>query len=149
MCRHRNFIDEFRFTKRFLDTYEKEVRSPAMARLDWTTFLTSHPRAHLVAAHVLPACDAIGLKRLRHLMNELIDRQSPAADYATAIVRNREVTEIQCGFVERDDADRIASRLGALPVQAGANWASECSLRLDEQVEHAFRASLLSRTRTS
>lgn len=112
-----------------------------MARLDWTTFLTSHPRAHLVAAHVVPARDAIGLKRLRHLMNALIDGQSPAADYATAIVRNREVTEIQCAFVERTDADRIASQLGALPVQASRDWASERSLQLDDHAEHSFSSS--------
>ena len=86
-----------------------------MARLDWMTFLAAHPNAHLLAGHVPEASPTV-LKRLRRLMQALIDGEEPAADYATAIVRRREVTEIQCGFADRADADRVGARLGAKSV---------------------------------
>ena len=50
------------------------------------------------------------LKRLRRLMQALIDGEEPAADYATAIVRRREVTEIQCGFADRADMPTASAR---------------------------------------
>jgi hypothetical protein len=108
-----------------------------MARLDWMTFLAVHPKAHLVAAHV-PEPSAIVLKRLRRLMQALIDSEDLTADYATAIVRRHDITEIQCGFAERDDAERIGARLGAKPVAASEGWLSESRLQLDERVESAL-----------
>ena len=62
-----------------------------MARLDWTTFLAAHPRAHLVAG-LVPDPNPTVLKRLRRLMQTLIDGEAPAGDYATAIVRRRDIT---------------------------------------------------------
>lgn len=108
-----------------------------MARLDWMTFLAAHPKAHLLAAHV-PEPSAMALKRLRRLMQALIDDEDPAADYATAIVRRRDITEIQCGFAGRDDAERVRARLGAKPVAASEGWLSESCLQLDERVESAL-----------
>lgn len=115
-----------------------------MARLDWMTFLAAHPKAHLLAAHV-PDPSAMALKRLRRLIQTLIDGEDPAADYATAIVRRRDITEIQCGFAERDDAERVGARLGARPVTASEGWLSESYLQLDEHVE----SMLQPRKRTS
>jgi len=108
-----------------------------MARLDWTTFHTTHPRAHLLAAHVPEASPAV-LKRLRRLMQAMIDGEAPAGDYTTAIVRHRDITEIQCGFADRNDADRAGGRLGARPVPASGEWLSERSLQLDEDTEFAL-----------
>jgi hypothetical protein len=108
-----------------------------MARLDWTTFLAAHPQAHLLAAHV-PEPDAMALKRLRRLMQALIDGEDPAADYATAIVRRRDITEIHCGFAQRDDAERVGARLGSKPVAPSEGWLSESRLRLDSRVESAL-----------
>ena len=108
-----------------------------MARLDWTTFLATHPKAHLLAGHV-PEPSPIVLKRLRRLLQALIAGQAPAGDYATAIVRRRDITEIQCGFADRGDAERIGARLGAEMVAASGEWLSERSLRLDEQAEVAL-----------
>ena len=51
------------------------------------------------------------LKRLRRLMQALIEGQAPAGDYATAIVRRRDITEIHCGFTDRADAERVGARL--------------------------------------
>jgi hypothetical protein len=111
-----------------------------MARLDWTTFLGAHPEAHLVSAHV-PEPSAMVLKRLRRLMQALIEEQDPAADYATAIVRRRDITEIQCGFAERGDAERVGARLGAKSVPASEGWMSECRLRIDRRTESALEPS--------
>ena len=108
-----------------------------MARLDWTTFLAAHPKAHLLAGHV-PDPSATVLKRLRRLMQALIDGQAPAGDYATAIVRRRDVTEIQCGFADRGDAERVGTRLGAKSVPPSGEWLSERSLALDERAETAL-----------
>jgi hypothetical protein len=108
-----------------------------MARLDWTTFLATHPKAHLLAGHV-PEPNPIVLKRLRRLTQALIDGEAPAGDYATAIVRRRDITEIQCGFVDRGDAERVGARLGATMVAASGEWLSERSLRLDERAERAL-----------
>ena len=108
-----------------------------MARLDWMTFLATHPKAHLLSAHV-PDPDAITLKRLRRLMQALIDSEEPAADYATAIVRHRDITEIQCGFADRADADRVGAKLAAKSVPANGEWTSERSLRFDERSELAL-----------
>jgi hypothetical protein len=120
-----------------------------MARLDWMTFLAAHPKAHLLSAHV-PDPDAIVLKRLRRLMQALIDSELPAGDYATAIVRDREITEIQCGFADQADADRVAAKLAAKPVPASGAWMSERSLQLDEQTELALeRKAARPRTRAA
>ncbi|HEX9326430.1 MAG TPA: hypothetical protein VF915_07940 [Reyranella sp.] len=108
-----------------------------MARLDWTTFLAAHPKGHLVAGHV-PEPSPTGLKRLRRLMQALIEGQAPAGDYATAIVRRRDITEIQCGFANRDDAERVGARLGARSVPPSDEWLSERSLRLDQRAEVAL-----------
>ena len=108
-----------------------------MARLDWTTFLAAHPRAHLLAGHV-PDANPTVLKRLRRRLQALIDGEGPTGDYATAIVRRRDITEIQCGFAERSDAERVCARLGAETVAPSEGWLSEQSLRLDERAEVAL-----------
>ena len=118
-----------------------------MSRLDWTTFLAAHPRAHLLAG-LVPDPNPAVLKRLRRLMQALIDGEVPAGDYATAIVRRRDITEIQCGFADRADAERVGARLGAKSVAPSGEWLSEQSLRLDERTEVALddMASALKRT---
>ena len=108
-----------------------------MARLDWMTFLAAHPQAHLVAAHV-PDANPIVLKRLRRLMQSLIDGEEPIGDYATAIVRRRDITEIQCGFANSADADRVAARFKVKSVPPSGEWLSERCLRLDERAELAL-----------
>lgn len=108
-----------------------------MARLDWTTFLAAHPKAHLLAG-LVPDPNPTVLKRLRRLMQALIDGEAPTGDYATAIVRRRDVTEIQCGFAERSDAERVGARLGAQSVPPSGEWLSELSLRLDGRAEIAL-----------
>ena len=105
-----------------------------MSRLDWTTFLTAHPAAHLVAG-LVPDPNPTVLKRLRRLMQALIDSEAPAGDYATAIVRRRDITEIQCGFADPADAERVGARLRAKSVPPSGDWLSERSLRLDERTE--------------
>ena len=108
-----------------------------MARLDWTTFLAAHPQAHLLAGHV-PEPNPAVLKRLRRLMQALIDGEAPVGDYATAIVRRRDITEIQCGFADRSDAERVGARLRAKSVPPSGDWLSERTLRLDERAEVAL-----------
>ena len=108
-----------------------------MSRLDWTTFLAAHPAAHLVAG-LVPDPNPTVLKRLRRLMQALIDSEAPAGDYATAIVRRREITEIQCGFADPADAERVGARLRAKSVPPSGDWLSERSLRLDERTEVAL-----------
>jgi hypothetical protein len=105
-----------------------------MSRLDWTTFLAAHPAAHLVAG-LVPDPNPTVLKRLRRLMQALIDSEAPAGDYATAIVRRRDITEIQCGFADPADAERVGARLRAKSVPPSGDWLSERSLRLDERTE--------------
>ena len=118
-----------------------------MSRLDWTTFLAAHPRAHLLAG-LVPDPNPAVLKRLRRLMQALIDGEAPVGDYATAIVRRRDITEIQCGFAERADAERVGARLAAKSVAPSGEWLSEQSLRLDERTEVALddMAGALKRT---
>ena len=108
-----------------------------MARLDWTTFLAAHPAAHLVAG-LVPDPNPTVLKRLRRLMQALIDGEAPAGDYATAIVRRRDITEIQCGFADHADAERVGARLHAKSVPPSGDWLSERCLRLDERTEVAL-----------
>jgi hypothetical protein len=104
-----------------------------MSRLDWTTFLAAHPRAHLLAG-LVPDPNPTVLKRLRRLMQALIDGEAPAGDYATAIVRRRDITEIQCGFADGADADRVGER-AQRNASAGRPAMAEASssLRLDER----------------
>lgn len=115
-----------------------------MARLDWMTFLASHPKAHLLAAHV-PDPNPLVLKRLRRLMQALIDTTGPVADYATAIVRHDDITEIQCGFANRSDADRIGERLKATSTPPSEEWLSERGLRIDERAERMLEARAMPR----
>lgn len=108
-----------------------------MSRLDWTTFLAAHPQAHLLAG-LVPDPNPTILKRLRRLMQALIDGESPAGDYATAIVRRHDITEIQCGFADQADAQRVGARLKAKSVPPSGEWLSEQNLRLDERTEVAL-----------
>ena len=119
-----------------------------MARLDWTTFLATHPKAHLLAAPA-PERGPTELKRLRRLMQGVIDGEATAADYATAIVRRRDVTEIQCGFAEHADAERVGARLGAKPVPASEEWLSERTLRLTARAELALEGKVARPRKTS
>ncbi len=119
-----------------------------MARLDWTTFLAAHPQAHLLAGHV-PEPNPTVLKRLRRLMQALIDGEAPVGDYATAIVRRRDITEIQCGFAERGDAERVGVRLQAKSVPPSGEWLSERLLQLDERTEVALEDATAGPKRTS
>ena len=72
------------------------------------------------------------------MMQALIDREAPAGDYATAIVRRRDVTEIQCGFADRGDAERVGARLSAKSVPPSDEWLEPQSLALDERTEAAL-----------
>jgi hypothetical protein len=72
------------------------------------------------------------------LMQALIESEAPAGDYATAIVRRRDITEIQCGFADRGDAERVGKRLKAKSVPPSDDWLSELSLQLDERTEVAL-----------
>jgi hypothetical protein len=119
-----------------------------MARLDWTTFLAAHPQAHLLAGHV-PEPNPTILKRLRRLMQALIDGEAPVGDYAAAIVRRRDITEIQCGFADRSDAERVGARLRAKSVPPSGEWLSERLLRLDERAEVSLEDATASPKRTS
>ena len=120
-----------------------------MARLDWMTFLAAHPEAHLLAARMVSERSPTELKRLRRLMQTLIDGEDPAGDYATAIVRRRDITEIQCGFAESADAERVGARLGAKSVPVSDGWLSECRLRLDARTELALEGKAAMPRRTS
>ncbi len=130
-----------------------EREAVAIARLDWMTFLATHPEAHLLAVHMVAEHSPTELKRLRRLMQALIDGENPTGDYATAIVRRREVTEIQCGFVEHVDAGRVGARLGARSVaasdRASDGWLSECRLRLDTRAELALEGKVATARRTT
>ena len=118
-----------------------------MARLDWTTFLAAHPKGHLLAGHVQEPNPTV-LKRLRRLMQAVIDGQTPAGDYATAIVRRRDITEIQCGFADRGDAERVGARLQAKSVPPSGEWLSERILQLDERTEVALEDATAGPKRT-
>ena len=68
-----------------------------MARLDWTTFLATHPQAHLLAGHV-PEPNAAVLKRLRRLMQALIaGATSPRSSAASPIAPTPNASGPGCG----------------------------------------------------
>ena len=107
----------------------------ARARLD---DVSRDPPAGASAGRDVPEPNPAVLKRLRRLMQALIDGEAPVGDYATAIVRRRDITEIQCGFADRSDAERVGARLRAKSVPPSGDWLSERTLRLDEQAEVAL-----------
>ena len=106
-----------------------------MPQKPWIDFLQQHQQAHLVSAVVFPPRTAVHLRRLRSTLNQLIEQEIPERAFATAIVRNAEDVEIHCGFVDKNDADRLTQLTKARPVTAPGGWSSHRSFRLSADKE--------------
>jgi len=95
-----------------------------MPRQAWNDFLRRHRKGHLVAAVLIPPRTAAHLRRLRGILNQLIEQQRHAQAFATTIVRNEGIVEIHCGFADKNDADHLArlSRARAAAPRAGEGY---------------------------
>jgi hypothetical protein len=121
-----------------------------MEKLSWADFVRLHPAAHLVTAAVVPPRSGHHLARLPR---QLIRKQAPASDYATAIVRISGFAEIHCGFAAKADADRLASLVKARvprrpPEAVVSGWLSHRTFVLNATKEVAL-AGLLATPRDS
>jgi hypothetical protein len=106
-----------------------------MPQKRWIDFRQQQRQAHLVSAVVFPPRAAVHLRRLRNMLNELIEQEISERAFATAIVRNAEGAEIHCGFADKNDADRLTQLMKARTATAQGGWSSHRFFRLSADKE--------------
>jgi hypothetical protein len=115
--------------------------------MEWVDFVAGHRNAHLVSARIEPLRAAGHLRRLRKVLDRTIEQAHPASAFATTIVRLAGVLEIQCGFAQECDADKLRRLVQARHAPARAEWSSHYSFRLDAAKELTLAGGLEPRDR--
>jgi hypothetical protein len=113
-----------------------------MPQQAWIDFLQQHQQAHLVSAVLMPPRTATHLRRLRSMLNQLIEQQKPDMPFATAIVRDQDAVELHCGFADMKDADLLARLTRAQTATARSGWSTHRSFRLSADKEVALAGLL-------
>ena len=116
-----------------------------MPQQAWIDFLQRHQQAHLVSAVLKPPRTATHLRRLRSMLNQLIEQQKPNMPFATAIVRDQDAVALHCGFADKKDADLLARLTRAQTATAPSGWSSHRSFRLSADKEVALAGLLAPR----
>jgi hypothetical protein len=117
--------------------------------MEWVDFVARHRNAHLVSAKIEPLRAAGHLRRLRKLLRKTIEQAHPTSAFATTIVRLAGALEIQCGFAEECDADKLTRLVRGRHAPARAEWSSHHSFRLDAVKELTLAGGLEPRDRKS
>ncbi|MFO1159498.1 MAG: hypothetical protein U1E60_11715 [Reyranellaceae bacterium] len=97
--------------------------------------MTSTSR-HVVVVRV-PTNDDVLLVPLRDLQNLLIRylrKQPPGSDYSILIMRQEGVPEVHCSFSESMDAERLATALHGVQMEAKEGEASRRFVELDDDI---------------
>jgi len=115
--------------------------------VEWVDFVARHGNAHLVSAKIEPLRTANHLRRLRKLLTRTIEQAHPASAFATTIVRLDGTLEIQCGFAETCDADKLRRLVRARHAPRRAGWSSHHSFTLDAVNEQSLAGGLEPRNR--
>ena len=105
-----------------------------MPEIDWTSFLGSHHRAHLIVVDIdrgEPGEAAAASQLLRRLMHAI----EAVGNFAVA---ERE-THLLAAVEEDRDADRLRRALGAVPGEATSDWSSVAHARLDRAAAKRIR----------
>jgi hypothetical protein len=110
--------------------------------IEWVDFLVRYRNAHLVSARIEPVRATAHLQKLRKLLDKTIEQAHPASAFATTIVRLAGALEIQCGFAQECDADKLRRLVRARHAPARAEWSSHHSFRLDAAKELALSGGL-------
>ncbi len=115
---------------------------PSVAELAWADFNRDYRGSHLVVAIVAPLRSEKHLRHLRCILVNVIRQARPVSAFSTGIVRAVDCVEVQCGFVQKADADLFArvARARAAPPRAG--WASHRSFKLSAARELALAGAL-------
>jgi len=120
-----------------------------MSAVSWPAFLLSHGHVgHLVVAVVTSVgADEVGslrLRAIRDLVSRVLRSYDLAGAYALTVSRASGFPEILCVFEETQDADVFAVSVHAGATDRYPEWATQRTFRLDEAMEGALAASLLS-----
>jgi len=123
-----------------------------MPELTWSTFVSKHLTAHLVAAIVPVNRGPVApshVQELRQLMGKLVDRFKLSGDFAVKVARDTHVPalyispEIHIAFERRHDADRLAAGVQARRASEYAGWASQRQFLLDPLAALDIAAALV------
>jgi hypothetical protein len=120
-----------------------------MSKLSWVEMMQAHPACHLVVGTV----DAKMVLRPVRLIERLLERLKPRGRYAVTILREPAGLAVHCAFLEKTDADRLASAIQADGQADGTSrypgWASQRWFRLNAAMAAAIAAALDDRSEPS
>jgi hypothetical protein len=120
-----------------------------MSKLSWVEMMQAHPACHLVVG----AVDAKMVLRPVRLIERLLERLRPRGRYAVTILREPNGLAVHCAFLEKADADRLASAIRADDRTDGMSrypgWASHRWFRLNASMAAAIAAALDNRAQSS
>lgn len=120
-----------------------------MSAVSWPAFLLSYGHVgHLVVAVVTSVgADEVGslrLRAIRDLISRVLRSYDVAGAYALTVSRASGFPEIFCVFEEAQDADLFAVSVHAGATDRYPEWTTQRAFRLDDAMEGALAASLLS-----
>jgi hypothetical protein len=117
-----------------------------MPRMEWDDLVERHPGSGTVHARITPVRGSRNLRGLRNLLHKLMEKDAPAAAYATKLAPGEDATEVLRAFAETAQAEAFARRVGADRREAEAHrWHFE--LDAAKQVQLAGQVEELERDR--
>lgn len=120
-----------------------------MTRISWDEMIARRSESHLVVARIPGALkisdtvvDYSGAKAQLELLARLAKALELRENYALAINRDRDGSQILVGLADSSDADKLAGAVQAHGIGGYPGWASQRCFVFDEDTAVAMAAAL-------
>ena len=113
-----------------------------VARLDWDDFLQRHPSGHLVSVVLFPPRAEPHGRRVRYMLEQLIEQRLAGGPFSTTEAALDGLTEIHCGFTNDSDAEALARLVEAAAGEPRSGWSRHRFVELSAAGEVALAGLL-------